>query len=76
MDINIQAEIGLCTEYMGADGKKVENGVSIVIAPLKVTAEDAESRIRVVMGCNMWRACHNHDCWYSIAARDRSSDRA
>lgn len=68
MEINIQATVGICSEYMPAEGvEKAE--VSIVVSPLKVTAEEDGSKIRVVCGCNLWQSCHNVACWYSIASR-------
>ena len=69
MDINIQAQLGLCAEFMGESGEKGE--ISVVISPLKVTSNEGENKIAVVMGCNMWRSCKNSGCWYSIAARPK-----
>ena len=70
MEINIQATVGICAEYMSApDAEKAE--VSVVIAPIKVTTEGEESKMRVLTGCNLWQSCHNSACWYSLAAREK-----
>jgi len=73
MEINIQATIGICSEFMSAvEAERAE--VSVVIAPLKVTSED-ESKIRVISGCNLWQSCHNGACWYSLASRENKKTR-
>lgn len=64
MDVYIQSEIGVCAEFV-LEGKKRE--VSIVISPVKV--EMSESQLKVVSGCNMWRACENRACYFSLKAR-------
>lgn len=72
MEINIQATVGICSEFMSAvDAAKAE--VSVVIAPIKVTSED--DKIRVITGCNLWQSCHNGACWYSLASRERKKAR-
>lgn len=72
MDINIPATIGVCAEYMSAsDAERGE--VSVVIAPLKVTAEG--DKLRIINGCNLWQSCHNSACWYSLAAREKKKAR-
>ena len=69
LEINIQATVGICSEYMSApDTEKAE--VSVVIAPIKVTA-DGESKIRVISGCNLWQSCQNTSCWYSLGSREK-----
>lgn len=68
MEINIQSEIGTCQEFM-ADVKAAKEPVSIVVSPLKVTAEDDSKNIRVTNGCNMWQACRNRACHFSAEAR-------
>lgn len=74
MEINIQATVGICSEYMSApDAEKAE--VSVVIAPIKVTAED-ETKLRVITGCNLWQSCHNTSCWYSLGAREKKKARS
>ena len=70
MEINIQATQGICSEFM--DGSKKRRDISIVIAPLKVTANEEQNRISVVTGCNMWKSCQNEGCYYSLAARMKS----
>ena len=72
MEIQIQATVGVCAEFLRPPAQEWEKPekaeVSVVIAPLKVTSQD-EGKIQVITGCNMWRSCHNPDCWYSIASR-------
>ena len=73
MEINVQATVGICSEYMSTeDGEKGE--VSVVIAPIKVTYED-ESKIRIINGCNLWQSCKNGACWYSLTAREKKKAR-
>jgi len=70
MEINLQATVGICSEYMGTpDAEKAE--VSVVIAPIKVTTEGEGSKIRVLTGCNLWQSCCNGACWYSLTAREK-----
>jgi len=70
MEINIQATVGICAEYMST-GETEKAEVSVVIAPIKVTAEGEGTKIRVLTGCNLWQSCHNSACWYSLAAREK-----
>jgi len=70
MEINIQSVQGVCSEFIDDKGKK--QTVSVVISPLKVTANEEQNRISVVTGCNMWKGCKNEDCFYSLAARMKS----
>jgi len=73
MEINIQAVMGICSEFMSApDAEKAE--VSVVVAPIKVIAEE-ESKIRVISGCNLWQSCRNVSCWYSLGSRERKKTR-
>ncbi|MBA7558412.1 hypothetical protein ES708_00015 [subsurface metagenome] len=73
MEVRIEATIGICAEFLSApEAEKAE--VSVVIAPIKVTAED-ESKLRVVSGCSLWQSCHNAACWYSLAAREKKKVR-
>ena len=69
VEINIQAAIGTCSQFINEKGQMGE--LSIVIAPLKVRADQEMGKVVVVNGCNMWEACHNEDCWYSLVARQR-----
>jgi len=74
VEINIQATVGICTEYMSApDAEKAE--VSVVIGPIKVISED-ESKLRVITGCNLWQSCHNAGCWYSLGSREAKKARS
>ena len=67
-EINIQATVGVCTEFVGADG--IEKELSVVISPTHVDML-SQDRMKVVTGCNMWKSCNNPNCYYSIAARQR-----
>ncbi len=62
-DIHLNYSIGECKDFM-QNGKK--QTVSIVIAPLKVTDDGTEVRIK--SGCNMWKACQNPNCELSQVA--------
>lgn len=72
MDINVQATIGECTEFIGDDGER--KALSVAIAPVHVELNESESRLKVVTGCNMWKSCHNAGCYYSLEARKRSKE--
>lgn len=63
MDIYIQSTVGPCTEYINEDNKKQE--ISIVISPLKITNKN--DVLKVSNGCNMFHACQNKKCQYSLA---------
>jgi len=69
VEVNIQATQGVCSEFMDDKGKK--QNVSIVISPLKVTANEEQNKIVVQTGCNLWKACHNGACYFSMASRQR-----
>ena len=69
MQVNIQATQGACSEFIDEKGKK--QTVSIIIAPLKVTANEEQSKIVVQTGCNLWKSCLNEGCYYSLASRQR-----
>jgi len=69
VEVNIQATQGVCSEFVDEKGKK--QNVSIVISPLKVTANEEQSKIVVQTGCNLWKACQNKGCYYSMASRER-----
>jgi len=64
MDVYFQSEIGVCTEFMQG-GKKQK--VSIVISPIKTQGD--ESALKIIYGCNLWRACENKNCFFSLKAR-------
>lgn len=70
MEINIQATMGTCSEYM-TEGFEIKKEASVVIAPLRVTTNEGSDKIQVTSGCNMWKSCFNPSCWYSIAARTK-----
>ena len=63
MDVYIQSEIGVCSEFE----PRRKEPISIVISPIRV--EGAESRLKIVSGCNMWHACTNVNCFFSGGAR-------
>lgn len=67
MEIQILSTIGPCTEAI-IDGTKQE--ISVVISPLKINSD--EKNIKVISGCNMWKACQNKHCQYSLLARDNT----
>jgi len=67
MEVNIQATQGVCSEFIDDKGKK--QTVSIVISPLKVMANEEQSKIVVQTGCNLWKSCHNKGCYFSMASR-------
>jgi len=69
LEVNIQATQGVCSEFV--DDKGRSKNVSIVVSPLKVTANEEQSKIVVQTGCNLWIACHNKGCYYSLASRQR-----
>jgi len=69
VEVNIQSVQGACSEYIDEKGKR--QAVSIVISPLKVTANEEQSKIVVQTGCNLWKSCLNKGCYYSMASRQR-----
>jgi len=69
VEVNIQATQGVCSEFVDDKGKK--QTVSIVISPLKVMANEEQSKIVVQTGCNLWKACRNKGCYFSMASRER-----
>jgi len=68
-EVKVEAHIGVCTEFVGENGKKAE--ISVVISPTKVEMTPNESKLKIVTGCNMWKSCLNEGCYYSMAARMR-----
>jgi len=60
-NVYFQAQIGECTEFV-CDGKKQR--ASIIVAPLKVYSN--EDLVKVINGCNLWKACTNLNCQYSL----------
>lgn len=71
MEINIQSVQGACSEFIDDKGK--QKTVSIIVSPLKVTANEEQNKIRVQNGCNLWKSCHNEGCYFSMASRQRKS---
>ncbi|KKL08560.1 hypothetical protein LCGC14_2574650 [marine sediment metagenome] len=67
VEINVQATVGICAEFMAEDGSEKAE-VSVVIAPLKVTADAGGDKLKMVTGCNMWQSCFNGGCYYSLAS--------
>lgn len=73
MDIYIQSEIGVCSEFR----PKQKDPISVVISPLRVEGiEGKEGRLKIVSGCNMWRGCQNENCSFSLASRQGPKIRA
>lgn len=70
MEINVQATIGTCTEFM-TNTQSEKREVSVVISPLKVLLNDGQNKLAILTGCNMWRSCFNAECWFSIKARTK-----
>jgi len=70
MDIYIQSEVGVCAEYK----PRQKEPISIVISPIRI--EGKEGNLKVISGCNMWRACQNENCYFSMASRAREKLRA
>ena len=71
MEINIGSTIGVCDQCI-KDGERVE--ASIVISPIKIESTDeAGTKLKVISGCNLWRACENGACYFSLKARVRQS---
>ena len=67
MDVYVQSTIGACSEFV-VDGKKKE--IAIVISPLKLVQDEKnEKNLKVNSGCNMWRACQNAECQFSLLNR-------
>jgi len=65
MDIYVQSEIGVCSEFL----PKQKTPISVVISPLRVEGE--EKHLKIISGCNMWRNCENANCYFSAAARTK-----
>lgn len=68
MEIHIQATMGECEEFVATENGK-RGSATVVIAPLKVEANEQTGKIQVTNGCNFWESCQNIGCWYSQAAR-------
>ena len=64
MDVYVSSEIGTCSEFE----PKHKDPVSVVISPLRLESNEAGD-LKVISGCNMWRACQNAKCYFSGAAR-------
>jgi hypothetical protein len=62
-NISIVSEIGRCSEFINEDGTVEE--ISVVISPLKVIINKDSTKMQVMTGCNMWKACYNKKCHYS-----------
>ena len=70
MEVKIQYEVGMCNQFR-RDGVDKAEEVSVVISPLKVVEEG--EKVRIISGCNLFRSCHNGDCWYSTEGRKNKS---
>ncbi len=70
MEINMQATIGLCNQYQpDPEGEKSE--ISVVISAKKVIGDEKAGKLQFIDGCNMFKSCHNGNCWYSVAGRQQ-----
>lgn len=70
MDLYIKAEPSECDQFIEKPGGKKEL-VKVQIVPLRVSG--VEGNLKVVMGCNLWEACHYKGCFYSKEARDKTA---
>lgn len=66
MELKIEYIMGQCNLFRRNGMDKGEE-VSVVISPLKVMEEG--DKVRIISGCNLFRSCHNSDCWYSADGR-------
>jgi hypothetical protein len=66
-DIHLTYQAGTCSEFT-QKGKKSDR--NIIIAPLKILEKENETLLK--SGCNMWKACENPECQYSLAAYSNS----
>jgi len=66
MELKIEYIMGQCNQFR-RDGQGGAEEVSVVVSPLKVLEEG--DKVRIISGCNMFRSCHNADCWYSADGR-------
>jgi hypothetical protein len=64
MDVYIQSQIGECSEFIM---NKEKQQVNVVISPLRIHGN--EDDLRVISGCNLWKACENPACYFSKASR-------
>ncbi len=70
MDIYFTAQAFDCNQYQPSESGELETAAA-VIAPLRVEGTGTE-KLKVINGCNLFQGCHNPNCFYSIAARERS----
>lgn len=68
MDVYIQSTIGACDQ---AIVENLKQEVSVIISPLKITT--IENTLKIISGCNLWKACNNKNCQYSLVARENVS---
>lgn len=66
IELYTQSTMDVCKEFK-QDGKKQE--VTVVISPLRAEVSSDSSQVKIVMGCNMWQACENANCFFSKKAR-------
>lgn len=66
MELKVEYSVGLCNQFC-RDGQGQKEEVSVIISPLKVVGEG--EKVRIISGCNLFRACHNAYCWYSVDGR-------
>ena len=71
MEVYFAATIGTCTEFMETGQK---HKVSMTIYPIKADLD--ETHLKVTSGCNLWQACENKSCYFSLKARDKKKVKA
>ncbi len=64
-NIYVVAAHGTCNEFISGGKRQT---ISSVISALKINQID--QTLRITSGCNMWKACENPRCQYSIASHN------
>ncbi len=69
-NLNIQLEYKEinCKNFVNSDGRKEE--ATVVIMPLRIVEDEANSMTRISTGCNMWKNCQNTNCQFSKQTMD------
>ncbi len=70
MEINVQATLGQCDQFIGED--REQRVISVAIAPLRVNMNEDQDKLAIISGCNMWKSCYNAGCYYSSEARKKA----
>ena len=64
-----------CTEFTNCGAQRAKR---VVVSPIRVLCKpEVEDRDEYVIfqGCNMYQACRNPNCVYSITSRDQARER-